>query len=521
MSLRNLLKAGELVAPVPIGILMTLQYNTDGNLEKVYTGIGDDRTDVTKSKLIPMINNKTVPAKIHIKTGTTFVEGVLYTGDIQTKKSWDSDSLVDLLFGKYTRNPEIFNFFGANIKSLAINIKGSINVTRYLKTSGFHTLNGFIMPIGNTEALIKNFIDGDMFPFMKVAMGYYSYGAEAKYISGGIHQHVVHNTERFTDINGYIKSEIDFKDFKLYLDYSDIVKYRISRGTTVILDDENRIVFCFGGKDTPASNIKCNCCGKLITVPDSGFVLCTDAHCPSMLYPQITQFTHKLGIREMEETRFRELVEEKKLHCVADVLDLPEYLGVKIHTNISTLLRALIPYRLLGTNDLIDIFVNKCTNSIDTITYYTDNPDRITSDLNITDIGVNRLVCWLTDTWNATEFKSLMVSDKFVFDSAERSFDGPPIFRGKKIYVTGKFIHGSIIDVCNILQSYAAEATMIYSADVNCVLIGGVNEDNDGVSIQHARNNRIPVYQELEFFNEYDIDTDLQQNGVVLSEPNA
>ena len=66
--------------------------------------------------------------------------------------------------------------------------------------------------------------------------------------------------------------------------------------------------------------------------------------------------------------------------------------------------------------------------------------------------------------------------DKFIFDTVEKSFDGPPIFRGKKVYVTGRFIHGTIIDVCNIIQSYAATATTVFSTDVNCVLVGGMNE---------------------------------------------
>ena len=523
MSVRNLLKAGELIAPVPIGVLMTLQYNREGNIEKVYTGIGDERVDVTKSKLMQMITNHTVPSRIHIKNGTTFVEGVLYTGDIQTKKSWDSaESLNDILFAKYSKNPEMFNFFGANIKSLAVNIAGSINITRYLKTTGFNVLNGFILSIGDTDALIKNFIDGDMFPFMKVAMGYYAYGATARYVSGGVHQHVVHEVDRYTDINGFIKCKVDFKDFCIYLDYSDIVKYRISRGTTIILDESNSLVFCFGGKDTPASNIKCDCCGKLIVTPDSGFVQCGDPHCPSMLYPKIQQFMHKLGIvPEMKEQEFRSHIEKKEILSLSDVLNLPEYDGVKIHTSISNVLRAMIPYKLIGQDTIITMFVNKCTNSIESVTYYADHPDMIGTDLNITDIGLNRLVCWLSDSWNVNEFKEMLVCDKFIFDTVEKSFDGPPIFRGKKVYLTGSFIHGTIIDVCNIIQSYAATATTVFSTDVNCVLVGGMNEETDGTSLQIAMQHRIPVMTEQDFFKEYDIDTDLIQNGVISGEPNT
>lgn len=516
MSMRNLLKAGELVVPVPIGVLMTLQYNVDGNLEKVYAGIQDDRTDITKSKLVQMIGNKTVPAKIHIKGGTTFVEGVLYTGDIQTKKSWDSTgTLNEIMLGKYSKNPELFNFFGANIHSQAIIISGSINIVRYLKTTGFNILNGFVLPIGNTDALVDNFIHSDMYPFLKVAMGYYSISASARYISDGVHQNIVHSVTRFTDSNGYIKSKIDFKESSLYADYSDVVRFRISRGTTVILDSENIITFCFGGKDIPASSIQCECCGKLINVPNSGFVQCSDPHCPSLMFPYVNQFLHKMSLDYMSQDKFEEYVSSKKLLRISDVLELPEYSDITIHTTLCSLIRSLIPYKLISTDNVISIFANKCLNSRDTMTYYINNPDKIASDLNITDKDVNRLVCWLSDDYNAFELKTLMLSDRIIFDTVERSFDGPPIFRGKKIYVTGKFIHGSIIDICMILQSYAAEAVMTFSLDVDCILVGEMNEDTDGHSITLARSYNIPVFSEMEFFSEYEIDEDLAENGVV------
>ena len=189
MSLKNLFKAGELVIPVPIGVLMTLQYNSEGNLEKIYTGIKDDRIDITRERLIQFANNGTVPPKIHITNGTTFIEGVLYTGNVMSRKTWNSPkTLYDVLLDKYTDDHTQFNFFGFNIYSYAIAINGSISIHKFLRTNGFHTLEGFLLPIGDTDALAKNFVNSDAFPFLKVAMGYVTIGTDVKYHSSGVSQ---------------------------------------------------------------------------------------------------------------------------------------------------------------------------------------------------------------------------------------------------------------------------------------------------------------------------------------------
>lgn len=516
MSLKNLFKAGELVIPVPIGVLMTLQYNTEGNLEKIYTGLKDDRTDITTERLVQFVNNGTVPSKIHITNGSTLVEGVLYTGNMISQKSWDSPkTLYDILLDKYDDDSMQFNFFGFNIYSYAIAINGSISIHKFLRTNGFHTLEGFLLPIGDADALVSNFVKSDAFPFLQVAMGYFTIGTDAKYHSGSVSQQMVLSISKVNDINGYVKAKIDFKSFSIYLDYSEAIFKRISKGSTLILDEHRNIIFVFGGKHPLSSIISCDCCGKVFPASDSGLTQCTDFRCPSLLYGPISQFIRKLGILpEMTEDRFLECIKDKSITCLSDVLLLPEYKDVKIHTTISTLLRSLIPYRLIGTDDIINVFVSKCANGVSSIIYYTDNPDRIGSDLHITDKYLSRLVCWLSDSCNASMLKDMLVSGQFVFDGSDRTFDGPPIFRGKTVFLTGNFIHGSIIDVAGIIQSYSAETTLSFSTNVNCVLVGDAGGDIDDQSITIANEYHIPVFGELEFFEKYDIDSDLRSNGV-------
>ena len=90
-----------------------------------------------------------------------------------------------------------------------------------------------------------------------------------------------------------------------------------------------------------------------------------------------------------------------------------------------------------------------------------------------------------------------------------KRFDGAPIFRNKLIYITGDFIHGNIPEISSILQSYSARVTTVFTNLVDCVLVGGTNENVNGKDVVAARNMGIPIMQEVDFFEQYDIDTDL------------
>ena len=45
MYKRNLLNPGDYVLAVPVGVHLTLEYNTSGNLARVYTGFEFNRVD--------------------------------------------------------------------------------------------------------------------------------------------------------------------------------------------------------------------------------------------------------------------------------------------------------------------------------------------------------------------------------------------------------------------------------------------------------------------------------------------
>ena len=70
-------------------------------------------------------------------------------------------------------------------------------------------------------------------------------------------------------------------------------------------------------------------------------------------------------------------------------------------------------------------------------------------------------------------------------------------------------IRSLIQAVSSILQSYSAKVTTVMSNNIDCVLVGGRHENIDGAGLSAARAMRKPIMEEIEFFNAYGIDEDL------------
>ena len=78
--------------------------------------------------------------------------------------------------------------------------------------------------------------------------------------------------------------------------------------------------------------------------------------------------------------------------------------------------------------------------------------------------------------------------------------------------ITGTFNHGSKEEVKSILESYSATVVFNMNDNVQCVIIGDMLEDTNGVAVKHAKDNRIPIMTESKFFDQYDIDKDMAEN---------
>ena len=109
---------------------------------------------------------------------------------------------------------------------------------------------------------------------------------------------------------------------------------------------------------------------------------------------------------------------------------------------------------------------------------------------------------------------TLLNSPNINLVESEKKFDGAPIFRNKTICLTGTFIRGSMSEIAAILHSYSANVVFQFTNIVDCVLVGGTNENIDGKIVRDAKALNKAVMAEDDFFKRYEIDSDISSNLV-------
>lgn len=531
MYVGNCLKTGDFLTVVPLGIPTTLQYNKDGNLEKVYLGLDDNnKTDISKDVLGITAKLSSVPVTIANTGGTVRVKGVLYTSKLFHDSGKLPECVTDSLLAYYKSNPNQFNFFAGSVDVLSMYVEGATAVRQWLTLSQFKLLPGYIIPNNLTRDKFIEMIDNVNYPFLFPMISHYMifHQTTMKIVDTNMHQYIVSDVIKYVDKSGNIKARLDIKDAASYeniknysVDYSDVVHYNIQPNTMIVLDSTYQIVFSIATdnkiREKHSNKLTCTYCGKIINVPDSGSVTCPDTNCVSRLIPNIEHFMSECNLPVPTSDVIQSWIDDTLVTCIPDIFTLMEYDSCKIEIPVAKLIRAMVPISVVSQNDIFTWFVNRCNNSINSIQYYINNPDKITRDLDTTNIshltnGLNNFIDWLSNNCNASDLITLFSIPNIMISECSKKFDGAPIFRNKTIYLTGEFIHGDISEISAILQSYSAVVITEYNDTMNCVLVGDRQENTNGAAIRYARDNGIPIFTECQFFARYGIDEDLKAN---------
>ena len=514
----NDLKPGDFVMPLPIGLQLTVQYNTEGNLEKVFTGY-KDRTDVTQTLMGNLIAKKTVPAKIGITNCTTWVFGVLYTSETVEKNAVLSEGITDDLVKLYEVEPTRFNFFAATVETSTGSITGSISVRRTLAMQQFKMLAGWDLFTNYHDRLLQAWLQEEKFTFKPVVTDLVALGRDSgiKYIHIGGEQNLVSKVDDTVDNFGFLKSNITCSDGTVIsVHYPERISYHVEKGTVIYTDINGQLIYSSTIQlAEQASPVRCSKCGKLIEIPTHGVARCANPHCVSKLAPLVQSFTRELDLPLLPPEIIKAYVDKQAITCIPDIFLLDEYQNCNIEVPIAKLLRAMIPYDVIARDDVLMLFTTACMENPKTVEYYMNNPEQISNDLRIQHMDLMYLIEWFNDPCNVSDMVNLMTLPQIHLAESNKKFDGAPIFRDKIIYITGTFLHGAMGYVSSILQSYSAKVTTVMSNNVDCVLVGGTHENVDGKAIVSARQMNKPIYEELDFFQAYDIDTDIQQANLV------
>lgn len=517
MFVRNLLQAGDYVTIVPAGIRITLQYDANGLIECVYVGYEDDK--VLHPEILPLLlSTNEVPSRIPISKGSSFIYGCLYTGEVYKVEGDLNDSVEKVYVNKYVEDPSKFHFFAGHMQSYVIGANTPAVISRWLNASGFKLLPSYLVPKQLTEETFASMLNLDTYSFSYPRISGYIVFRSGKYQfeKTGVRQLVAKTISQMVSHEGYILSEISSYDFgSITVSYADVVNHNIHPGSIIFVNEENKVLsaFNFSGQklDTYKRTITCPCCGKVVEVPSRSLKFtCSDEHCVSVMYSRLEKMFQKLELPVVDIEKFREFGKKyNNVVSVPDIFDMEDYKDVSIELTLPKLLDAVVPATVIPKMYDWSVFCSKCNDSLETVLYYLEHPENILTDLDLEPAIYRGLCIWLKNPENFLDVQGMLTCPNVKVITSGKRFEGAPIFRGKSIFITGKFSHGSKEDIKAILLSYSALVYDKFNTAVDCVIIGDLLEDIDGKSVQKAKNLDIPIFEESKFFAQYDIDTDI------------
>lgn len=515
MFVRNLLQAGDYVTVVPAGIRITLQYNDKGSIEAVY--VGHESTRMLHPELLtPILSCDDVPNHIQAKGGTTYIYGCLYSNDVPNSEG-KFQSLEPHYVNNYLQDPGRFHFFAGHMESYALGMNTPVAIQRWLKTANFNLLPSYLVPANLNEDNFHVMLNLETYPFVYPRIMEYMIfrGGKFEFVYTNIRQIVVKAIKKYTAYDGYVLVDITSHDFGfITTTYADVVNFNIHKNSVLLINDENNIVDCYNRDNNKKHERKITCeyCGKLITVPENhSRFTCKESHCVSVIHGRVNHMLSSFGMEKISYDRLKEAAKiTGNIVALPDILDLEEYKDIHISIEMPKLLSAVVPNTIITRFSDWTVLCNKCNNSVESILYYLKNPDKMIFDLELDGAIYRRLYDWLLSPANLFDITGIMEHPNVTVLSSGKKFEGAPIFRGKSIYITGKFMHGSFEDIRAILSSYSAEVYDRFNTAVDCVVIGGLHEGVSGKSVQKAKMMGIPIFEESDFFQSYDIDTDIE-----------
>lgn len=503
---RNLLKAGDSVFPMPIGIPVTLKYDLNGKLVEVSV---DNKTENSDLLFSYFIKYSYAPARILTNNGYATVKGVLYSGDSYYEElgiipECQIDSMIeDIKLGQE------FVFCAGYADVTSINMNTLAQVRTWLQSNKFQILPNFIIPLGDLDDACKRALKATDINYQNL-MGFYIYRG-TEFVQYFLHYEwdKITYLDAFLDTSGNIRCNVSTALGKNeVLSFYEVATLNLYSEDIILVDKEGHFTFNMSSylrSDKPDYSYTCPMCGKQYVVGDE-YTKCPNVHCYSRLYDDLCHFVSKLNLPDLDYAEYVQSIEEGKLTKFSDILLLPQYRDFEIKVSLPDLLEAIIPYGPVRNRTTIWDLYNKCNGSLNSIQHYIENPEDIYGDLQIDD---SDLSVWLMDTYNANTILEIIQYTNVVLTQEVKKFEGSPIFRETPIAITGTFKHGSYAEISSILLSYNAKVSN--GRDAEICIVGDIPENVDGRIIQDVKSRGGYVYSESEFFYKYGIDEDLEQ----------
>lgn len=516
MNVRNFLAPGDFVITVPAGFNVTLQYDENGVIQKLLTGLDPESgCELPDELLHAILPSGIIPNSIPVVQGTSWISGVFtHPGVLSNRSGLVPDDLIEDISVDLVDNPAAFTFYAASVRSNALQFAGGLASQKWLRSTGFEVLPNYVIPAGLTPAQWDNMItSGDLIWAGVLVMHQWKWA----YVSFDLMQHTVSAVSKQFDTVGYLRGIVAFTDGdKLETDYFNVVKYNI-QPNSIIIHDGSEIISIRSAdnksREPRSAKLSCPVCGSVIQV-NTEMTMCSNQYCPSRYYEHTSHFLSVLGLPLLPRSRYNDAFKHTAEFRFSNLLDLVEYQNMSVSVTPYQLLRAAIPLTIVRFDKALEELCSRCNNSIQSILYHIKHVDRLEVDLDMPHESAIALLPLSQHPILVDDVDKLFHNPNIKVVSTNIKFDGPEIFRGSTIGITGTFRHGSHMEVSAILRSYGAQVVSD-SSEVGCVIIGDMNENSNGTVIRTARCNHIPIFSESEFFARYEIDDDLQQGGLI------
>lgn len=518
MFTKTICTSGAPITVVPEGLLAVLRYNSNGQLEAIQLGYDPINFKLASPEVLAaMKTSHVVPLNISVTGGTSYVYGLFYCKDDVVVSGSVLTASRDALLEKLENDVDSFEFLASHPTSMAANFRSQLAIRNWLELNGFQKLPCIVAPndVNDTTVmtLLRNRFKKFRWPLLS---GYWIEKAgKQKFIPCNLYQFNVSAVKSEITETGSVNGVIIYDNGETEtVSWSTILDFDIASDTTVVIEDDKIISSrrnTSKQRDKLLHEYVCPECGKRHIVEfNQGVVECEDPNCKTHLFTKITQFTKVLGLPDMTYEYYNK--HKKVITCIPDIFELKEYKGEVAHCTFAKLLSAVISPFEVPNSKLFQLFADACSNTMTTINYYLAAPSHIYFDLHINDPFLPKFVRWLEVPANKLILDALLNIPQIQLVFSGKRFEGAPIFRGKKICVTGDFMHGSLQDVISILKSYDAEVSSAFNENAHCLIIGGLHTNIDGGIVHAARQLGIQVFEESDFFTQYDIDADLNAN---------
>ena len=516
----NTLTPSNVVNVIPIGLMCKATYNENGVISGIYTL--DSITQEIKEKLpssyvADMQKQGLVPSRLTMKSKfeVNFVVKPVNFDAVQFQKM-GYDNYVNSILDMNNTEVEVVAYYGKSDNSIMSNT--NVQMMSRLGMFGFKTADTFMCSehVISKQSNLQKILLTSNYPFVN---GYQvSSGLDHKYVPSNVKVLKVTSCTRTVNEHGFIQAYVMFAG-GTYMDnvpYTEIVRNNVQNGSVVAVDN-NHIVYCndLNNKKKKVPNqFHCDYCGTLVHVPFNGHLKCPYDNCVSNMLDRVQHMVNSLNMEKLDVVTYWEYVNDKKIHILLDVFDLPQYKDSQVDCTVSDILWASCPVSVIRNRDFFDKLVT-CAGSLDAVNHYLENPSEIQKDmlsvLSVRDI--ESYTQWICIPENLLTVSSLMNVSNVHVKTSTTSLDVPKIFRNKEICLHGQFKHGSFQEVSSILESYGASIVATFSPRVDCVVLGDfVRVPESDTVAQTAVSYNIPVYAEKDFFEAYNIDSDITSN---------